>query len=263
MSIAVNQQFFEDSVKSTTDVSSSKSFVKEVSTFMEPMMEISRKIARKYFVDEKPSNEDYVRHFKLKMFNERINMVEIAKEVSKMDITEDPTKCILLSKQVMDEANHFRLVKEVVEYYNGGPIDIAAEEKIHGQREAGKGAALIEKYNVLDDPLLLAAYQYIVEGRAAVVWQTMSECVPDEFVAKRYAQIARDERFHQNIGRLELEKMCETRENQERVRGFLKELIWDLWEISCLSNTMPSEDIKKDMVNAYGNPHRDLLVSVE
>jgi hypothetical protein len=262
MSIAVNQKFFEESVKSTTDISSSKEFVKEVSSFMEPMMEISRKIARKYFVDEKPTNEDYVRHFKLKMFNERINMVEIAKEVSKMDITEDPTKCILLSKQVMDEANHFRLVKEVVEYYNGGPIDIAAEEKIHGQREAGKGAALIDKYNVLGDPLLLAAYQYIVEGRAAVVWQTMSECVPDEFVAKRYGQIARDEKFHQNIGRLELEKLCDTPEAQERVRGFLKELIWDLWEISCLSNTMPSEDIKQDMVTAYGQPHRELLVAV-
>jgi 1,2-phenylacetyl-CoA epoxidase catalytic subunit len=162
----------------------------------------------------------------------------------------------------MDEANHFRLVKEVVEHYNGGPIDIAAEEKIYGQREAGKGAALIEKYNVLGDPLLLAAYQYIVEGRAAVVWQTMANCSPDEFVSRRYAQIARDEKFHQNIGRLELEKLCTTPESQERVRAFLKELIWDLWEISCLSNTMPSEDIKKDMVFSYGQPHRELLVAI-
>jgi hypothetical protein len=248
----------EKSAKHSTPTS--KEFIKELDEFMEPMMEISRRVARKYFIDERPSNEDYVRHFKLKMFNERINMVEIADKVSKLNIAEDPVQCVLLAKQVLDEANHFRLVKEVVEYYNGGPIDVAQEQTRYGQAEPAKGAYLIEKYKAKNDPLVLAAYQYLVEGRAATLWSYMGEIVPDDFVARRYAKIGRDERFHQNIGRIELERLCTTKEAQDRVRNMLPDIIWDLWDVTCLSNTLPSEDIKSYMMESYGQPNRELAV---
>jgi hypothetical protein len=259
----IDPMYNELDVKSArTSVDSAKEFVKELDAFLEPMLEISRRVADKYFIHEAPSREEYVRHFKLKMYNERINMVQIADKVSKLDITEDPTQCVLLAKQAMDEANHFRLVKEVVEYYNNGPIDIESDYKIYGQPEPAKGACLIEKYQAKNDPLVLAVYQYLVEGRAATLWTYMGEIVPDEFVAKRYAKIGRDETFHKNIGRLEIERLCTTEEAQNRVRAMLPEIIWDLWEVTCLSNTLPSEDIKQFMRESYGAPIRELVVPV-
>lgn len=251
-----------DAKSARTSIASAKEFVKELDAFMEPMMEISRRVADKYFIHEAPSREEYVRHFKLKMFNERINMVQIADKVSKLDIAEDPTQCVLLAKQAMDEANHFRLTKEVVEYYNGGPIDVEEEFKKFGQPEPAKGACLIDKYKAKDDPLVLAVYQYLVEGRAATLWTYMGQIVPDDFVAKRYAKIGRDETFHKNIGRLEIERLCTSPEAQDRVRAMLPEIIWDLWDVTCLSNTLPSEDIKQYMRDSYGTPTRELAVPV-
>lgn len=237
---------------------SSKEFIAEIDQYLAPMMEIGRKIAHQYFLEEKHTTEELAKHFKRKMFNERMNMVEIADRISKLDISEDPTQCVLLAKQVLDEANHFRMVKEVVEYYNNGPVDVEKEQIQFGQKEPGKGAALIEKYGAKNDPLIMALYQYLIEGRASVLWSTMGEIVPDEFVAKRYAKIGRDEKFHQNIGRLELERLCTTQEVQDRVRALLPEIIWDMWEATCMGNTMPSEELKSYMITSYGKPTREL-----
>jgi len=105
-------------------------------------------------------------------------------------------------------------------------------------------------------------YQFLAEGRAAVSWQTMADIVDDQFVASRYAKIARDERFHSNIGRMKLEELCQTEETQQRCMKLAKEMFWDLYEISCLSNCEPDQRMKEIMLKSYGAPVRELLVAI-
>jgi hypothetical protein len=102
----------------------------------------------------------------------------------------------------------------------------------------------------------------LAEGRAARVWQTMADIVQDGFVANRYARIARDERFHANIGRMKLQDLCTTAESQQRCLELAREMYWDLYEISCLSNTEPTQEMKDIMLANYGEPPRPLRVAI-
>ncbi len=242
-------------------MTTAKQFVKELEKEFQAIYKVSDLVARKYF-NSNPDKNSLLDHFKRKMFNERWNMIELAQKVSKLDLHTDTDMCVLLSKQVMDEAKHFKMVKEVLDHINGGPIDLDDAHRTHGTKNPSQGASLIDKYEAHGDPMVLALYQFLAEGRAAVVWQTMADIVEDQFVASRYAKIARDEKFHSNIGRLSLEKLCDTPEAQEKCRQLAKEMYWDLYEVSCLSNTAPTQEMKDIMLQAYGQPTRELAVAI-
>jgi hypothetical protein len=238
-----------------------KIFLDELEQDFQGIYKVSDLVAREYF-NSKPSKESLLEHFKRKMFNERWNMVEISQKVAALPVDTDPKECLLLSKQAMDEAKHFQLVMEVLEHINGGPIDIYDAQRTHGTKNPSQGASLIDKYEAHNDPMVLAVYQFLAEGRAAVVWQTMADIVEDQFVASRYARIARDEKFHSKIGRMKLEQLCQSAEAQQKVMDLVKDMYWDLYEVSCLSNTAPTQEMKDIMIESYGQPTRELRVAI-
>ena len=236
-------------------------FVNELENEFQGIYRVSDLVARKFF-DSNPTKDQLMEHFKRKMFNERWNMVEISQKVSELPVETSTKECVLLAKQALDEAKHFHLVMEVLEHINQGPIDIQDAQRTHGTKNPSQGASLIDKYEALKDPMVLALYQFLAEGRAALVWQTMADIVEDEFVASRYARIARDEKFHSNIGRRKLVELCQTTESQDKCQAMAQNMYWDLYEVSCLSNAEPTQEMKEIMRTSYGEPTRELLVSV-
>jgi hypothetical protein len=201
------------------------------------LFESSRANARAYFASN-PSKEELVDHFTGRMVNERMNMVEIAKQVANMPADADPVELQNLSKQAHDEAIHFRMVKEVIEHIQGSPVDLEAVMASEAAKEVAdgnhaKGATLLEKYNAADDEVALALYQTIGEGRAEAVWDEMSKCVEDTFISSRYAKIARDEGFHSSIGALKLEKLIEAKPSiMSRINEMAAKIRTDLLHIS-------------------------------
>jgi hypothetical protein len=143
------------------------------------------------------------------------------------------------------------MVKNVIEHLSGEPCDVEAAVEEHSKKLDTKGAALIKKYGADKDPLMLAVYQLIAEGRAARNWKMMSECIEDQFVARTYAKIAKDEKFHASIGRRQLMKMCEDVVNQQRVMEVVDQMRKDLFLITCAKSGMNAES-KKIMEEAYG-----------
>ena len=60
----------------------------------------------------------------------------------------------------------------------------------------------------------------------------IAECIEDKLISSRYAKIARDETFHASIGRMELEKLCETQEAQDEINSVVNEFRKDLFAIT-------------------------------
>lgn len=236
---------------------SAKEFLADLEQTVETLYQVSEEVTRNYFASN-PSKEHLMDHFKLRMMNERWNMVEFAKKVAALPVTTSGEEAMLLCKQTFDEANHYRMVREVLEHLNGGPISMDDANSSHGEKDSAKGVTLIDRYEAQDDPLIMALYQFLGEGRAARVWATMADCVQDEFIATRYGKIARDEKFHSNIGRMKLLELCTTQEAQDRVMDIALQMCWDLYEVACLNTYMPSETAKSRMREAYGTPTREL-----
>ncbi len=225
-------------------------FIERLEMGNEAMFRASELQVKSYF-DSKPSKAELIDHFKGRMVNERMNMVEIAAQVAAAPANADVNELNLLSKQAQDEAKHFRMVKNVIEHLSGEPCDVEAAVEEHSKKLDTKGAALIKKYGADKDPLMLAVYQLIAEGRAARNWKMMSECIEDQFVARTYAKIAKDEKFHASIGRRQLMKMCEDVVNQQRVMEIVDQMRKDLFLITCAKSGMNAES-KKIMEEAYG-----------
>jgi rubrerythrin len=225
-------------------------FIEKLELGNEAMFRASELQVKSYF-DSKPSKAELIDHFKGRMVNERMNMVEIAAQVAAAPANADVNELNLLSKQAQDEAKHFRMVKNVIEHLSGEPCDVEAAVEEHSKKLDTKGAALIKKYGADKDPLMLAVYQLIAEGRAARNWKMMSECIEDQFVARTYAKIAKDEKFHASIGRRQLMKMCEDVVNQQRIMEIVDQMRKDLFLITCAKSGMNAES-KKIMEEAYG-----------
>ncbi len=102
----------------------------------------------------------------------------------------------------------------------------------HAKKLELKGAMLIKKYNCNSNPLMLGLYQLLAEGRAARNWGMMAKCIKDPFIANRYAKIAKDESFHATIGRMELEKLCDTQEAQDEINAVINDFRKDLYAIN-------------------------------
>jgi rubrerythrin len=227
-----------------------KNFVAKIVADNQALFKASQLNVKAYF-DSKPSQQELVDHFVGRMVNERMNMVEIAKTVSELPADTDPVELELLSKQALDEAIHFKLVKEVIEHIKGEKIDVEAAMGDERRQNTAKGAALLAKYGAEDDPIALACYQLVAEGRAEAVWTTMSECIEDEFIAGRYAKIARDEGFHASIGARKLEQLMKSDDDRAHALDLVARMRKDLYEISCL-NTTAAEEGKKLVSDAYG-----------
>lgn len=239
---------------------SSKEFVLDLRKTFDTLYKVADRTTREYFAT-KPSKDELMSYFKIRLFNERWNMVELSRAVAEASVDTPMDELQLLAKQAYDEANHFRMVKEVVEHISGVEANLAELAKTHGKRMPSQGAYILEKYNAHEDELVLALYQFLAEGRASVVWQAMAESIDDEYVSSRYAKIARDERFHSEIGRLKLEKLCVTPEAQARALEFTNKFVWDLYENTCLSIAQVSPEGREAMKQAYGVPNRELSVA--
>ena len=225
-----------------------KEFVAKLIENNEGLFRSSELMVKAYF-DSKPAQSELVNHFVGRMVNERMNMVGVAKAVAAAAANTDPEELTLLSKQVLDEAIHFKLVKEVIEHITGQEVDVDAAIAAEQSKPTAKGASLLSKYGQLDD-VVLSTYQLLAEGRAERNWDMMANCIEDEFISSRYAKIARDEGFHATIGARKLEQLCGDVATQERVLSLAKQMRQDLYEICC-DNSMPTEEAKSIFESAY------------
>lgn len=228
----------------------SKQFVAKIVADNQALFQASQHNVRAYF-DSKPAQEELVEHFIGRMVNERMNMVEISQAIAQMPADADPVELQLLTQQAHDEAVHFRMVKEVIEHITGAPVDVETAIAREAAKPTAKGAGLLAKYEAENDPVALAAYQLVAEGRAEAVWNTMAECIEDEFIRKSYAKIAKDEGFHSKIGARKLEQLVTDTEVAARVEILVDAMRKDLYEISC-RNTVAAEAGKKLVADEYG-----------
>jgi rubrerythrin len=237
------------SIKENT-MTTSKEFVAKIVADNKALFEASKINVKAYF-ESNPSQEALVEHFIGRMVNERMNMVEIAQTIANLPANTDPVELQLLSKQAHDEAVHFRMVKEVIEHITGEELDVAAAIAAEEAKPTAKGAALLAKYEAETDEAALAAYQLVAEGRAEAVWDQMAECIEDQFIASRYAKIAKDEGFHSKIGGRKLEELATDEVTQTRIAALVAEMRKDLFDISC-KNTMEVPAAKALVNEAYG-----------
>lgn len=228
----------------------SKEFVAKLAQDNEALFRAGELNVKAYF-DSKPTQTELVEHFRGRMLNERMNMVEIAARVAGMPVDTPVEELQMLSKQALDEANHFRWVKEVVEHLSGETLDLNQAAAEEAQKPQAKGAALLAKYEADTNPVALALYQFIAEGRAERNWDMMAACIEDEFISNRYAKIARDEGFHSNIGRYKLEQLCTDAGVQAQVESMADQMRRDLFEISCQNSIATAE--AREIFNAAYN----------
>jgi len=228
-----------------------KEFVEKVSAENEALFEASKMNVKAYFESKDNSMEQLVEHFTGRMVNERMNMVEISAQVANMPADADPVELQNLSKQAMDEAIHFRMVKECIEKITGEELDVADAIAKEAAKPQAKGADLLDAYEAAEDPAALAVYQIVAEGRAAAVWAQMAETIEDEFIARSYAKIAKDEGFHSTIGAMKLEKIATDEATQAHVLEIVDGMRKDLFEVSCQNTTEAAGS--RELVNeAYG-----------
>ena len=211
----------------------SKEYVKKLQKECEPLFQFAENGVRAFF-EKDPSKEELLNYFIPRMVGERGNCVGVAKRIVKMSDDTRPEEMWMYAKQVLDEAKHFRLGVEIVEHINEGPIDLEAEIKKIKARNAASDKAitpsqLMDKYESSDDPLAQAIYGFVGEGRATRNWSMIAKTAKDPFLAKRYLEIAKDEKFHANIGRRKLEELCTTQEIQDRADKLAREFMDDLY----------------------------------
>jgi len=211
-----------------------KQFVKQMKEDNQALFTASEMQVEAYF-NSNPSQEKLVDHFIGRMVNERMNMVEISAKVASMPASTPIEELALLTKQAQDEAKHFGMVRNVIEHITGETLDVEAAIKAEEANPTAKGAALLDKYEAATDPLAMAAYQMIAEGRAEAVWMKMSECIEDKYVADTYAKIGKDEGFHANIGARSLVELATDTETQAKVLKIANQMRMDLFEVSCMN----------------------------
>jgi rubrerythrin len=228
----------------------SKQFINKLVEENEALYRASEMQVEAYFASN-PSKEEMVEHFIGRMVNERQNMVAISKKVASMPASTPAKELQLLSKQAMDEANHFRMVKEVIEHITGEELNVEAAIAAETAKPTAKGAALLDKYEASNDEMAMAAYQFVAEGRAERVWNKMAECVEDEFIARSYAKIGRDEGMHSKIGRRKLEMLAVTESAQKKLVELINQMRYDLFAIS-RANTTALPEARELIEQSYG-----------
>lgn len=231
-----------------------KELVKKIQEENAPLFEASMMNIRHWFNDPARTKEEYVLHFQGRLANEYMNMVGVAEAIAKLPVETSVEEMMLLTKQASDEANHFRLVKEVLEHIEGKEIDTSEYLKREFERKANdKGASTMKSYETDTDEVALAVYQMVAEGRAATSWACMSEIgAYDEVVADKYNKIASDEKFHSNIGALRLEKLADKDPTvAPRAIEMASKMRRELYDI-IVGNTCDSPGARELAATAYG-----------
>jgi hypothetical protein len=60
-------------------------------------------------------------------------------------------------------------------------------------------------------------------------WVAQSECAPNDLIREKYAEIAKDEKFHSQIGRMQIEKLVVDEESLSHAKKLSEEVIELLW----------------------------------
>jgi hypothetical protein len=233
-----------------------KEFVKKVEETIEPLFKASELQTEAYFRSN-PDLDECIFNFKRRMFNERMNVVEIAKTLTQLPASTDPVQIKLISKQVLDEAKHYDMVKNVIEYLSGAPLSDEEIEKEFAWQMApenikAKGASMFEEIGAEGDETLTAVYQMVAEGRAGRVWFAMSRSIADPVVKRTYAKIAKDETFHSKIGSRTLERTCHlNQEEQDKVMEALPKMFERMYWINCMGN-VALQNTAEMLEEAYG-----------
>lgn len=233
-----------------------KEFVRKVADYIEPLYKSSEEQTQAYFRND-PDLDEAIFNFKRRMFNERMNIVEIGKTLTDMPASTDPNMLKLLSKQVYDEAKHYDMVRNAIEYLRGEKFtDQELEEEYAWQMDAAnvksKGASLFDEIGGNEDPLMAAVYQFVAEGRAGRVWNAMATSIDDEVVSTTYAKIAKDETFHSRIGAKTLMKECDgNQEAQDKVMAVLPQMMERMFWINCQGTAAVKEGAER-CAEAYG-----------
>ena len=246
-----SRQHYKVKMENNTMALTGKQFVEQVAADNAALFTASKMNVKAYFESKNNSTEELVEHFIGRMVNERMNMVEISKQVAAMPANADPMELQNLSKQAHDEAVHFRMVKECIEKITGEELDVDAAIAAEAAKPQAKGADLLDKYEASNDEAELAVYQMVAEGRAEAVWNQMADSIEDSFIAKSYAKIAKDEGFHSTIGAMKLETIATDADTQARILAIVDGMRKDLFNVSC-ENTLEAEGSKELVAEAYG-----------
>jgi len=231
-----------------------KQLVEKIETDNQPLFEASQMNITHWFKDPARTKEDYLLHFQGRLANEYMNMVGIAEAIAKLPTDTPVEEMMLLTKQAADEANHFRLVKEVLEHIEGQEVNTQKYLDAEFARKSDdKGARTMATYDVGNDPVALAVYQIVAEGRAATSWACMSKIgAYDAVVADKYKKIAADEKFHSNIGGLTLARLQDADPTvAERAIEMAKHMRKELYEI-ITGNTCDTPAARELAATAYG-----------
>ena len=234
-----------------------KQFVAHVAATIEPLFKASEIQTQTYFRGQ-PDLDEAIFHFKRRMFNERMNVVEIAKTLANMPASTDTTTLKLLSKQVLDEAKHYDMVKNVIEYLSGK--EFTAEElesefawQMDEKNLSAKGASLFAEIGGEESELMAAVYQFVAEGRAGRVWNAMATSIADPVVSRTYAKIAKDETFHSQIGARTLQRLCDgDAEAQAAVLAVIPKMTERMYWINCMG-TSATREAAQLVEEAYGH----------
>lgn len=237
-----------------------KEFVAHVAEIIEPLFKASEIQTQAYFRNN-PDLDEAIFHFKRRMFNERMNIVEISKTLADMPASAEPTQLKLLAKQVLDEAKHYDMVKNVIEYLSGEEFtDAELEAEFAWQMDESnvkaKGASLFEEIGGNESELMAAVYQFVAEGRAGRVWNAMATSIADPIVSRTYAKIAKDETFHSHIGARTLEKLAVTEETQQAVLAVLPKMTERMYWINCMG-TEATREAAELVSTSYGHDVSD------
>ena len=233
---------------------SGKQLVEKIQDENQPLFEASKMNVRAFFNDPARTKEEYLLHFQGRLANEYMNMVGIGDAIAKLPTDTPVDEMILLTKQANDEAIHFRLVKEVLEHITGEEVDTQEYlDREFARPEDDKGAATMVTYETAKDPVALAVYQIVAEGRASTSWGEMAKIDAfDKFVANKYAKISRDEKFHANIGALRLERLQDEDPTvAEKALAMVKTMRKELYNI-IVGNTIDSPGARELAAEAYG-----------
>jgi len=203
------------------------------------------------FYDAKPTMDKLRKNFIRRMVNERMNLNEIMKSVVNSDLDTDPIELVSLCKQALDEANHYRMVRDAIEYMTSEPLDLADVVPTELADLTTKGARVAERFNVEHDPIARGLYQMIVEGNASCNWQVMADNLTDPVLSFSYAKIAADERFHAKLGRTHLAKILDTEEKQNYASELATKMRKDLFNLNCAGN-IPIKESREMIENHYG-----------
>ena len=231
-----------------------KELVKKIQEDNKPLFEASKMNIKQWFKDPARTKEDYLLHFQGRLANEYMNMVGISEAIAKLPTSTQVEEMMLLTKQAQDEANHFRLVKEVIEHIEGKEINTQEYlDREFARKADDKGARTLKTYDVENDPVALAVYQLVAEGRAATSWDTMCEIgAYDETVAGKYGIIAKDEAFHSNIGAVRLQKLVDKDPSvADKAIAMAKVMRKELYEI-IVGNTCDTPAARELAATAYG-----------